>query len=114
MRLNGTEKTRLHKGQENNQPMPYDIQGTFGWKLRNERKKQRLSQEHLAEMAGCSVDTVKRYEAGCAGIRLDTAWYLAEALQIPFELLLPTRNGYTKDQLLLLAEELIRTARERN
>ena len=73
--------------------------------------KQGLSQEALAEKAGCSVDTVKRYEKGTAGMRLDTAWYFALALGIPFESFLPERENNAEDQLRRKAEELIRLIR---
>ena len=89
----GNQNTRIVRTQNIEQPSPCDIQGTFGWKLRNERYKQGISQEELAEMAGCSVDTVKRYEKGIAGMKLEMAWYLAEALRVPFESLLPERNN---------------------
>ena len=90
MKFNGTNSSQLNEKRK--QPLPCDIQGTFGWNLRNERNRQRVSQEKLAERAGCSVDTVKRYEKGIIGMRLDMAWFLAEALQVPLESLLPKRD----------------------
>lgn len=92
--------------------LPCDIQGIFGRNLRNERYKNGISQEELAEMAGCSVDTVKRYERGCTGMKLDIAWHLAAALNIPLGSLLPKHVPETSGQLLAAAEDLIRRVRQ--
>lgn len=71
-----------------------------------------MTQEQLAERAGVSVDTVKRYESGkYDGIRLDMAWYMADALDTPLQALLPP-PGCSPEQLLCEAETLIHTVRE--
>ena len=70
----------------------------------------------LAELSGVSVDTIKRYEAGTAyGARLDTAYYIAGALGISLDSLLPQwpdspsfllQDPEVQSAVLILAERL--------
>ena len=90
----------------------YDIQSVFGRNLKQRRVEMRMTREQLAEKAGVSIDTVKRYESGeYKSVRLDKAWHMANALDTPFQALLPQQN-WSKDQILGEAEMLIHTARE--
>ena len=55
---------------------------TFAFNLREERKKQGLSQEELADICGVSVHTVKRYESGTTKQgSLDAAYKIAAGLE---------------------------------
>lgn len=114
---NGKSSPRLTapKTKEQTPPSPDYIQGVFGWNMKKMRLEQGLTQEKLAEKTGTSVDTVKRYESGdYDGIRLDMACYIADALGIPLQVLLPPQKNCSPEQLLCAAEALIRAARELN
>lgn len=69
----------------------------FGNKLRFERDNQKLSQEQLADMAGVSVDSIRRYENHVTNARLDIAYLLARALNVPLDSLLPERPMQNKE-----------------
>lgn len=61
--------------------------------MKEERKKQGLKQEDLADLAKVSMDTIKRYESGSKGMRLDVAYDIACALNVPLQSMLPqSRN----------------------
>ncbi len=60
--------------------------------MKEERRSKGLSREMLAELANISFDTVKRYENGTIGMRLDVAYDIACALDIPLQDLLPQRE----------------------
>ena len=80
--------------------------------MKQKRLEKGMTQEQLAEKAGVSTDTVKRYESGkYDGIRLDMAWYMANALDTPLQALLPP-PGCSPEQILCEAETLIHTVRE--
>ncbi len=111
---NGKSKPRLTapKKKEQSAPDPHDIQGVFGWNMKKKRLAQGLTQEQLAEKLGASVDTIKRYESGeHEAIRLDMACYIADALGVPLQALLPPKER-PPEQLLCEAEALIQTVRE--
>jgi transcriptional regulator with XRE-family HTH domain len=111
---NGKSKPRLTapKKKEQPPPSPHHIQGVFGWNMKQRRLERGLTQEQLAERACTSVDTIKRYESGnYDGVRLDMACYIAGALGVPLQTLLPQQER-SPEQLLCEAEALIHTARE--
>ena len=59
-----------------------NIYSTFAFNLREERKKQGLSQEELADICGVSVHTIKRYESGTTKQgSLDAAYKIAAGLE---------------------------------
>lgn len=112
---NGKSKPRLTAPirKEKLPPSPHHIPGVFGWNVYQMRKAQGLTQEQLAEKSCVSLDTIKRYESGnCEGIRLDMAYYIAGALGVPLQTLLPPQEDRSPEQLLCEAEALIHTARE--
>lgn len=112
---NGNSKPRLTapKRKEKLPPSPHHIPGVFGWNMYQMRKAQGLTQEQLAEKSCVSLDTIKRYESGnYEGIRLDMAYYIAGALGVPLQTLLPPQEACSPEQLLCEAEALIRAARE--
>lgn len=112
---NGKSKPRLTapKKKEQTPPSPHHIQGVFGWNMKQRRLERGLTQEQLAEKSGTSVDTIKRYESGnYDGVRLDMACYIADALGVPLQMLLPQQQERSPEQLLCEAEALIHTARE--
>lgn len=113
---NGKSKPRLTapRKKEQTAPDPHHIQGVFGWNVKQRRLAQGLTQEQLAEKLGASVDTIKRYESGeHEAIRLDMACYIADALGVPLQTLLPQKKR-TFEQLLCEAEALVCAARELN
>ncbi len=58
------------------------ICSTFAFNLREERKKQGLSQEELADICGVSVHTIKRYESSTTKQgSLDAAYKIAAGLE---------------------------------
>lgn len=80
----------------------------LGENIREERIRQNLSREELAERANTSVDTIKRFENG-KGIRLDMAFHIAEALHVSLQALLPKREP-TLEQVLREILPLVLTA----
>ena len=52
------------------------------------RKKQKLTQMKLAELADLSVDSIKRIEAGQRTMSLENFLRLSDALQVPLSFLL--------------------------
>lgn len=74
------------------------VQGWIGDQVFWARKNAGLTQEQLADEAGCSVDTIKRIEAG--KVRDFTLLYfVAEALDISPASLLPPRETDPKELL---------------
>lgn len=61
----------------------YDVQHEFGLRVRENRKKQGLTQEQLAEAINKSVDTVSNIERGFMSTRLKTAATIAAVLGVP-------------------------------
>lgn len=80
----------------------------LGENIREERMRQGLSREDLAERANTSIDTIKRFESG-KGTRLDIAFHIAEALHIPLQSLLPKKEP-TLEQVLREILVLVLTA----
>lgn len=74
-----------------NLPEPDAIYAEFGRRLKKERRKQKITQESLAEAIDVSVETIKRVEKG-ESIRLDIAYRAALALRVPLASLLPTQQ----------------------
>lgn len=70
-------------------PPPHldDIPGTFGLRVRAERKRQGLTIEKLAEKSNTSVDVIKRVEKGL-GTKVDAAYNIANALGTTLDSLL--------------------------
>jgi len=65
-----------------------DIRYIIADNLKLYRKKQKLTQMKLAELADLSVDSIKRIEAGQRSMSLENFLRLAEALQVPLSFLL--------------------------
>ena len=94
------QKTRIVPRQD-------DISGVFGLRVMEERKRQSISREKLAEYAGVSVDIMKRVESGL-GAKLEDAYHISEALHVSLSALLPMqeedRSARIKSARLLLDE----------
>lgn len=69
------------------------VQEVFSRRIKEERNKQGFTQQELADCAQVSLDTIKRYESGCKGMRLDVAFDIANALDIPLQYLLPSKGN---------------------
>ena len=85
-----------------------EIISVFGARMKEERKRQGLSQKQLAEISGVSEDTIKRYETGRANSgRLDVAFYIAAAFGVSLDEMLPGKpnssEAILKDQKVQLA-----------
>jgi len=66
----------------------------FGISIRNQRKKARLSQERLAEIAELDRKTISRIENGHLSPSMDNLWAIADALKLDaYQLLLPMAHG---------------------
>ena len=72
-------------------PRPDDISGTFGFRVMEERKRQRISREKLAGNADVSLEIIKRVENGM-GAKLEDAYRIATALHVSLHALLPIQN----------------------
>lgn len=80
------------------------ILGSFRRKMKEARQEQGLTQKGLADAAEVSVDTIKLYEKKDANVgpRLETAYRIASALNMPLSALLPTcRESMSADTDLL-------------
>ena len=62
----------------------------FGQHVRNARKKQHISQERLALLAGIDRSYMSRIERGVVSITLQKAYVIAQTLQCEVRDLLPT------------------------
>ena len=80
----------------------YSVSTVFAHKLKKERKRQKLSQEKLAEKAGLSRETIVRYEnADDYALRFDNVLFIAKALNMPITYFIPDslavpENPYVK------------------
>ena len=74
-----------------------------GWNIRRIRLGQGLTQEELAERAGTSSDTIKRYESGTyEGIRLVMVYHIAEALGVSLDALVPPPANRSREMLVVV------------
>lgn len=64
--------------------------GSFGKKLKQLRTKAGLTQEELADKCGIKKQSISRYEKSVREPNIRTAKKIAEALDVPLELLAPT------------------------
>ena len=62
--------------------MQPDIQMSFGRSVRKLRKKKRLSQEALGDLAGLHATFIGRLERGSQNVSLKTIQKLARALKV--------------------------------
>jgi transcriptional regulator with XRE-family HTH domain len=62
----------------------------FGQNVRDTRKKQQISQENLALIAGIDRSYMSRVERGIVSITLQKAYVIAQSLQCDVKDLLPT------------------------
>lgn len=77
------------------------------------RIAQNITQEQLAEKAGVSVATIKRYECGTYnGVQLFVANNIATALGVPLQVLLSS-EGETDMFSILEILEAIRAVKEK-
>src|SRR4051812_35513180 len=65
------------------EPVDTTTTTTFGTWLRTQRKEHDLTQEGLAERAGCSWEMVRKIESGAARPSRQLAELLAAAFDIP-------------------------------
>jgi transcriptional regulator with XRE-family HTH domain len=67
-----------------------NLEVCFGQNVRDTRKKQQISQENLALIAGIDRSYMSRVERGIVSITLQKAYVIAQALQCDVKDLLPT------------------------
>lgn len=65
-----------------------DIRYIIADNMKLYRKKQKLTQMKLAEIADLSVDSIKRIESGQRSMSLENFLRLSDALQVPLSFLL--------------------------
>ncbi len=61
----------------------------FGANVRRERMSRRITQEKLAELAELNIRTVQKIEAGQINILITTAMRIQDALNCPWDKLIP-------------------------
>lgn len=83
--------------------MAININKHFGEEVQKYRKKQKLSQLELAELAKVDLSTINRIERGIANVTLKRAFRITKALQVPmFQFFLTdkkTRKIYRKGEI---------------
>jgi putative transcriptional regulator len=67
-----------------------------------------LSQQQLAEMVGCSRQTIISIESGCKNPSVETALKLSFALKIPVNELFELEEGKEKDNFCKRISELFK------
>jgi transcriptional regulator with XRE-family HTH domain len=67
-----------------------NLEVCFGQNVRDTRKKQQISQENLALIAGIDRSYMSRVERGIVSITLQKAYVIAQSLQCDVKDLLPT------------------------
>lgn len=67
-----------------------NLEVCFGQNVRKARRKQRISQENLALIAGIDRSYMSRIERGIVSITLQKAYVIAQALKCELSDLLPT------------------------
>ena len=77
-----------------------ELYADVGWKLRQARETQGLSQERLAKQLGISRASVVNIEAGRQRAPLHLLWQLSETLGTDLSLLIPRR-----EELMLSAKQ---------
>lgn len=55
----------------------------FGQRVQSHRRRRQMTQEELAEKIHRSTDTVSNVERGVSSTRIETAFRIAEALDVP-------------------------------
>jgi transcriptional regulator with XRE-family HTH domain len=64
----------------------------FGRLVRMHRERQKITQEKLGEIVGFARTSITNIEKGRQHVALHQLYAIAEALQVPAEVLLPRRN----------------------
>ena len=93
-RTNNDRKFVVNKNCETTEKISW----IFQQRVKEERRKNCITQEQLAESIGVSIDTIKRIENG-KGAKLDVAYNIAAALRVPLESLLPQQKYLSNDSL---------------
>lgn len=86
-------------------------QVTYGYKIKEARKKASMTQKELSEKAGISINSIKKYETTDRVPKMETIKKIAEALGINFIHLIPIR-GEEDDGFVYLDEESLETLKE--
>lgn len=85
-----------------------EISKIIGQRIRNYRTQQGLSQERLAEMAGCHPTYIGQLERGEKNATLESIEKIASALNISLaQLFEKLRNGETSDNIPLKCYEFL-------
>ena len=78
------------------QIQPDEVLAVFACKMKQERLKQGISRERLAEITGVSKDTIRRYEnATISCTHFDAVIFIAMALGISLDDLFLRKEGET-------------------
>lgn len=86
-------------------------QVTYGYKIREARKKASMTQKELSEKAGISINSIKKYETTDRVPKMETIKKIAEALGINFIHLIPIR-GEEDDGFIHLDKEGLENLKE--
>ena len=76
-------------------------------RMREERIKNHLTQQELADLVQVSLDTIKRYETGeTKYLRLDFVCDVASVLHVPLQAFLPPQSDNIESRLQRLESKL--------
>jgi transcriptional regulator with XRE-family HTH domain len=90
-----------------------NIYRTVGKRVREERRRLKLTQEELAEKADISANFLGHIERGTKKPTLNTLKKIADALQIPMEALFATEKTYKLPKEDLFIKRFISLVRDR-
>ena len=77
---------------------------TVGEKIRWIRKKKQLTQKELGEKCGINQANIRKYESGRQSPKLDTLQRIADGLQVPVEVLIPSDYEFMQNVAGIQAE----------
>ena len=97
------------------QIQPDEVLAVLARKMKQERLKQDISRERLAEIAGVSKDTIRRYEnASISYAHFDTVIFIAMALGISLDDLFLRKEGETAQKSAKEALAILMNYYEKN
>ena len=87
-----------------------NVYGQMGRRVRNLRKKARLTQAQLAERAGITPDYMGRIERGQGAVTLETLNRIAKALGVPLRQFLDIREiaSASREEILKSIQTILR------
>lgn len=75
-----------------------DFKRRFGMRVQSARRRRDLTQEQLAELIQRTADTVSLIERGAASTRIETAYRIADVLNVPLSSLFDVDDDLPADR----------------